>query len=93
MSQRQKHRSRRSTFPWLAIVFAGVLLVAAAVVWVERDPGEEEGTPVLVAEPEVIDYGDVRLDTPLSFSITITNAGTGTLRFTEEPVVQVLEGC
>ena len=37
--------------------------------------------------------GDVKFNVPLTFTIKVTNTGNGTLRFKEEPYIQVLEGC
>jgi len=44
-------------------------------------------------DQEVIDYGDVKLETNLTFAVKVTNTGDGTLRFREEPYIEVREGC
>jgi hypothetical protein len=37
--------------------------------------------------------GDVKFGINKTFAIKVTNIGDGTLRFKEEPYVEVLEGC
>jgi len=92
MSSPRRSQKRRSRFPWVPVIFGGVLLGAAAIIMLARQ-GEGGGTPIVTVAPELIDYGDVKLDTPLKFEITVRNAGSGTLRLTGEPYIEVLEGC
>jgi hypothetical protein len=44
-------------------------------------------------DQQKIDYGDVKFGVNKTFTIKVTNTGDGTLRFSEEPYVEVLEGC
>lgn len=92
MSRRRRHQSRGPRFPLVVVVFGGVLLVAAAIIFAVRG-GDGGGTPALAVDQEVIDYGDVKLDTQLTFSVTLTNAGDGVLRIREDPYIEVVEGC
>ncbi|HLF74140.1 MAG TPA: hypothetical protein VI524_07340 [Anaerolineales bacterium] len=86
--RKQKHRN---TFPWPLVTFGGVLLVLAAVLFASR--GDGGGTPALAVDQKVIDYGDVKFDVSKSFAIKVTNTGDGTLRFKEDPYIEVVEGC
>lgn len=90
MSKKKNNRTKQSrNFPWLLAVLGGLLLVAAAFLLGSR----ESGTPVASVDQESIDFGDVKLDTPLQFSFVITNSGDGVLRFKQAPYLEVLEGC
>ena len=40
-----------------------------------------------------IDYGYVKFGETRTFEIKVTNTGDGSLRFTEKPYIEVLEGC
>lgn len=91
MSSARKVRNTSKGFPWVAVAFGGVLLLAAAVLLGRG--GTESGEPAARVDTELIDFGDVPLDTPKQFSFTLTNEGAGTLRIKEEPYVEVLEGC
>lgn len=51
------------------------------------------GTPVLQADREIIDLGDVKLGETVSASFTLTNTGDGALKFEEAPYVEIVEGC
>ena len=70
----------------------GLLLIAIALYFVFSG-SSADGTPKLVVDQQKIDYGDVRLGTPESFTIKVTNTGAGVLKFKEAPYIQVLEGC
>lgn len=54
---------------------------------------EVQGRPAVKVDQELIDYGYVKLNRNLTFEIKVTNVGDQTLRFSETPYVEVLEGC
>jgi hypothetical protein len=85
-----KGRRQRKNFPWLPSTLGGILLVIAAFLFTNQDGG---GTPSIAVDQQRIDYGDVNFNVPKTFAIQVTNTGDGTLRFTEKPYIQVLEGC
>lgn len=76
-------------------MFVGALLLLTAIFFFSRGGQEEQagGTPAIQVDQQVIDYGQVKLGTSLSFKIKVTNAGSGTLRFTQPPSIQIVEGC
>ena len=92
MSKRQK-QPKKSSLPVIALAVGGLLLVAGAIYFFIQGGEQGSGTPSLSVDPQVIDYGDVKLDTPVNFTMTVTNQGDGVLRFKEEPFIQVVEGC
>jgi hypothetical protein len=88
----KKHRKQKKNSPWLIVAIGGILLIIAAFFFANqsRDGG---GIPSITVDQQTIDYGDVKLDTPKTIAIKITNTGDGTLRFKENPYIEVLEGC
>ena len=88
----QKYRKQRKNFPWLFVAFGGGLLLLAAVLFA-RSNGEGGGTPSLSVDQNKIDYGYVKFGENRQFALQVTNSGDGTLRFKEEPYIEVLEGC
>lgn len=92
MSRRHTRRATRRPV-YLLLLALGAVLVTIAVVLVMRSADTAGGTPVLAVDPPYIDYGQVKLDTPKTFALTITNTGDGTLRFEEDPFLEVVEGC
>jgi len=98
MSKKYKHRRRQKqviSTPVFILMFGGALLLAAGIfLGIQRLGGNNGGgTPALAIDQEVIDYGDVKLATDLTFAVKVTNTGDGTLRFREEPYIEVREGC
>ncbi len=97
---RRRRRTQEVFMPIVALIVGGALLLAAAI-WfantntapVNPDLIEVRGQPRLKVDREVIDYGDVKLNTNLTFTITLTNVGDKTLRITETPYIEVREGC
>jgi hypothetical protein len=85
----------------LYIVLGGMALVATALfaLWKSGQPEaasapvEVKGQPSLKVNQERMDFGNVKLGQTVTASFTITNAGDQTLRITEKPYIQVLEGC
>lgn len=92
MSDKRKKQKQRKSFPWLLVVLGGILLIVAAFIF--ANPGADgDGTPSIAVDQQKIDYGDVKFGVEKAFAIKVTNTGDGTLRFSEEPYVEVLEGC
>jgi len=48
---------------------------------------------IVAVDQQKIDYGDVKFGVEKTFAVKITNTGDGTLRFKEQPYIEVLEGC
>jgi hypothetical protein len=92
---RQRLRARINPFPWPILAFGGVLVFTAALLLAGRGPTSAggAGTPSITLDQQKIDFGEVKLDTVLSFAITVTNTGDGVLRFEEAPYIEILEGC
>ena len=89
----QKYRKqKRKNFPWLLAVLGGGLLLLAAILFA-RNNGTGGGTPSIAVDQNKIDYGYVKFGESRQFAIKVTNSGDGTLRFKEQPYIEVLEGC
>jgi hypothetical protein len=54
---------------------------------------EVSGAPRLKADKEKVDLGAVQLGQTVQVSFKIANVGDKPLRFTEDPYVEVVEGC
>jgi hypothetical protein len=87
-----KRQKQRQKFPWLPMALGGVLLILVALLLTSQN-SDRGGTPSIAVDQQKIDYGDVKLGVNKTFAIKVTNAGDATLRFKEEPYIQVLEGC
>ena len=89
----QKYRKqKKQNFPWLLVLLGGGLLLLAAAFFANRS-GDGGGTPSIAVDQQRIDYGDVKFGVNKTFTIKVTNTGDGTLRFKEDPYIEVLEGC
>ena len=95
MSKKYKDRRKpqKKTISPLILLSGGGLLLIAAALSIVFGNGNGDGTPALAVDQEVIEYGDVKFETDLTFAIKVTNTGDGTLRFKEEPYIEVREGC
>ena len=90
----RKYRKQKETkkFPWLFIVLGGGLLLIAAILLANRS-GDGGGTPSITVDQQKIDYGYVKFGETRSIAVKVTNTGTGSLRFKEDPYIEVVEGC
>ena len=95
MSKQSRKQGNKSRLPLVLIIAAGVVLIAAGIFFARQGSGSPEsgGTPKIAVDREEIDYGEVKLDTPLVFTINVTNTGDGVLRFKDAPYIEVQEGC
>lgn len=99
-SLRAKRRERKRKRVLIWKISAGVLLIAGIVFTLVQNASrinpeliEVEGRPAIKVDQELIDFGYKKWNTNLTFDFTVTNIGDKTLRFTETPFVEVLEGC
>jgi hypothetical protein len=93
MSKKLKRQKQKQKFPWVILAIGGVMLVIAAFLFARQGGGDGGGTPSIAVDQQQIDYGDVKFGVNKTFAVKVTNTGDGTLRFKEEPYIQVLEGC
>ena len=105
---KKKRRKQKRPVGLIALVIIGLLLVVTAILVslpksaltksgnvTPANPAlvTVSGRPSLKVDQDVIDYGYVKLNTPLTFTITVTNIGDKTLRFTETPYIEIAVGC
>ena len=91
-NQTYRKQHQRKTFPWLLTALGGGLLLLVAILFA-RNNGTGGGTPSIAVDQDKIDYGYVKFGETRQFVIKVTNSGDGTLRFQEQPYIEVLEGC
>jgi len=88
----KKQKQKKKNFPWLLLALGGILVVVAGFLFA-RQNDDGGGIPSIAVDQQKIDYGDVKFGVNKTFAIKVTNTGAGTLRFKEEPYIEVLEGC
>ena len=99
MRERQMRKRQRNVL--IAMIAGGVLLITSGFFIARNalenrpDPSlvEVSGQPSLMVDKELIDYGDVKLNTNLTFTLNLTNVGDQPLKISETPYVEVAEGC
>jgi flagellar basal body-associated protein FliL len=85
-------------------VVAGVIVLAGAFFAYRKasQPGaaqaspvdvEVSGAPSLKVDQETIDFGDVPVTQMVTATFQLANAGDQPLRFTQEPYIEVKQGC
>ena len=92
MSKKHKRQKQKQKFPWIFLALGGVF-IALAVFLFARQSGDGGGTPSITVDQKRIDYGDVKFGVNKTFAIQVTNTGDGTLRFKEDPYIEIVEGC
>jgi cell division septal protein FtsQ len=97
--ERQRRKRQRKTL--IALIAAGLLLFTSGIFIANNtledkpDPAliEVSGQPSLRVDQELIDYGDVKLNTSLTFALELTNVGDEPLEISQDPYVEVVDGC
>ncbi len=99
MTRHKGRKQRGGGFAWPLLAFGAVLLVAAGVLFATSRRGSAAtaagtgGSAQITVEPAKIDYGYVKFGNDETFKLKVTNTGTGDLRFTDTPYIEVVEGC
>lgn len=92
--KKKKLQQRKKHFPWIQAIVAVVLILGTVFTLASRnDTPVIGGTPVIAVDQEKIDMGYIKLGNYRTINIKVTNTGDGVLRFTEDPYLEVLEGC
>jgi len=99
-SKKILRKQKKGSTRWAPLLFVvgGVLLTIFAI-WGLRDKSnakatiEVTGMPSLKVDKESVDLGNVKLDKHAEVSFELTNVGDQTLRFAEEPYIEVVQGC
>lgn len=94
----QRKRVKKTLPIWLIIGGIGLVLIISAVLLSglgrQKAGIEVTGAPKIQVAQDLYDYGTVKLGgVPIRNVVQITNVGDQTLRFTEAPYIEVLEGC
>ncbi|MDP1545188.1 MAG: hypothetical protein Q8L87_04135 [Anaerolineales bacterium] len=92
MSKKHKRQKQKQKLPWIFLALGGVFVVLAVFMFA-RQGGDGGGTPSITVDQQRIDYGDVKFNVEKTFAIKVTNIGDGTLRFKEDPYIEIVEGC
>jgi len=92
--KKYRKQKQKKNFPWLLLALGGILVVIAGFLFANQRGGDSGGgTPSIAVDPQKIDYGYVQFGNNKTFAIKVTNTGDGTLRFKDQPYIEVLEGC
>jgi hypothetical protein len=91
-NKKYRKQKQRKNFPWLFVALGGLILLGA-ILFANRSGGDGGGTASLSVDQNKIDYGYVKFGENRQFALKVTNTGDGALRFSEQPYIEVLEGC
>jgi cell division septal protein FtsQ len=98
--KRLAEKQKRTRTAWLFLIFGGVVLIGLVLILFRGKSDanslatiEVQGTPSLKVDQEKVDLGDRKLGSTVKVSFLLTNVGDQPLRFTEQPYVEVVEGC
>jgi hypothetical protein len=94
---RKRRRAQRMYF-FLAL--GGLFLVVMAFIILRGNQASQtlaaidvHGAPSLKVDKEKVDLGDVQLGQTVKVSFSLSNVGDQPLRFSDQPTVDVVEGC
>lgn len=93
-------KRKRTQRTWLFLTIGGIFLLAAAFLVFRGNQNtqslaaiEVNGAPSLKVDREQVDLGNVQLGQTVEVTFRVTNVGDQPLRFSEQPYIEVLEGC
>jgi cell division septal protein FtsQ len=93
-----RHHKKKQPWPIVLLLAGGLLLIIVAVFAINKPTQpkaavEVNGSPSLKVDQESVDLGNVKLEKTVEVTFLLTNVGDKTLRFSETPYIEVLEGC
>jgi hypothetical protein len=95
--QKQRDHTRNNLFIPALLGLGGLALLVIAFLALrgggQKAAVEVTGSPSLKVDKEEINFGEVKLGQTVEASFTVTNAGGETLRFSEQPYIEVKQGC
>lgn len=98
-SKRRKRRRQKNRWIPILLGLGGLALLVLAVMALRGNGRgtkaaiEVKGAPSIKVDKEQVDLGDVKLNRPVEVTFQVTNVGDQTLRFEEQPYIEVVEGC
>lgn len=98
-SRRSKKRKQRNRWIPALLGLGGLALLIVAVFALKGGNSgakaaiEVNGAPAVKVDKEQVDLGEVKLGQTVQVAFKVTNVGDQTLRFNEQPYIEVVEGC
>lgn len=99
-SKQQQNAAAKRPAPWLWLVMAGALGLIVLGVIVSARPGQATGGaattitgPSLAVDRDSLDFGKVKMNTPVTAAFKVKNVGNAPLQVLGQPEVRVVEGC
>ncbi|HBG74770.1 MAG: hypothetical protein A2X25_12095 [Chloroflexi bacterium GWB2_49_20] len=99
-ARRLAKKRLRTQRTWLFLALGGVFLIGVAFLLLRGNQNSQQlaaievnGAPSLKVDQEQVDLGDKKLGSTVKVSFLLTNVGDQPLRFSEQPYVEVVEGC
>lgn len=93
-------KRKRAQRAWIFLALGGTFLIVIAFLVFRGNHNtqslatiEVNGAPSLKVDREQVDLGNVQLGQTVEVSFRVTNVGDKPLRFSEQPYIEVLEGC
>jgi cell division septal protein FtsQ len=96
---REKKKRQQKRLQFILLIGGGLLLLAGILFAVFHNSKtvaatvEVAGSPSLKVDQEVVDLGNVTLGKVVEVTFQLTNVGDQSLRFSEAPYIEVIEGC
>lgn len=98
--KRLAKKQRRAQRVFLSLALGGVFMIGAAFLLLRGNQNsqplaaiEAHATPSLKVDKNQVDLGDVKLGQTVQVSFRLTNVGDQPLRFSEQPYIEVVQGC
>lgn len=96
----RKGPSRSQNRGWLPVLLAVALLIGGGLIIGLLTRGGQttpvpkvRGAPRVEVSQETVDYGDVKVNTPIETVFRVRNVGDQPLQILGEPQVEVVRGC